>query len=177
MGEEYWNGVKIECIKEVRPGGFSYNEDVDRSRAYFTLVMKDGKENVMNFISKGYDNTTGRTSEKEIRQIFNEYNNVPEMYILENETFAKINGERVGFGYRVKDNLNEYREFTCREIDELRKEFKIKDEGWRHMLYIEMLTIEGNRVVRPSRIPRRYLEQLEYMGYDISKLEYELEEK
>ena len=38
-----------------------------------------------------------------------------------------------------------------------------------------MLTIKGNKVI--GSVPKRYIEQLEYMGYDTSILEYELKEE
>ena len=53
-------------------------------------------------------------------------------------------------------------------------EFKIKDEGWRHLAAITMLIIKGNKVI--GSVPKRYIEQLEYMGYDTNVLEYELKE-
>lgn len=94
------------------------------------------------------------------------------MYVLENQVFADINGESILFGYRVTDKDGKLKILTLKEIDKLRKEFKIKDTGLRHLLYIRALKIEENKVI--GTIPQRYLEQLEYMGYDISKLNYTL---
>ena len=62
-----------------------------------------------------------------------------------------------------------------KEIEELRKEFKIKDEGWRHLVGITMIAIKDNKVI--GSVPKRYIEQLEYMGYDTNVLEYELKEE
>ena len=109
---------------------------------------------------------------KEILEKFNEYNNIPESYLLENEVHVWINGEYVHFGTRCINNLDEYEYLTLKEIDELRKQFKIRDKGWRHLARCTLFKIEDNKVDRD--IPKRYIEQLEYMGYDVSKLEYKL---
>lgn len=101
----------------------------------------------------------------------------PEVYTLENEMDAYINGERFSFGCRCEGSQSDrYVYLTNKEIDELRKEFRIRDEGWRHLCLIIAVEIKGNKV-KGGKISKRYLDQLEYMGFDISKLEYELKEE
>ena len=73
---------------------------------------------------------------------FNEYNNIPEMYLLENEVYVLINGECVHFGTRCINSLQEFEVLTLKEIGKLRKQFKIKDEGWRHASYCQLFKIE-----------------------------------
>jgi hypothetical protein len=98
-----------------------------------------------------------------------------DMYILENEAHCNINGECIPFGCRVTDEDKNYQYLTLKEIDELRNQFKIKDEGWRHLCFITMLKIEGNKIIHPKVVPQKYIEQLSYMGYDVTLLDYKLE--
>ena len=76
------------------------------------------------------------------------------------------------------DKTGEIVYLTNKEVEELKKEAKFscyfKDEGWRYGSYSQIFGIESNKV--SGKIPKRYVEQLEYMGYDVSKLEYELKE-
>nr|DAU00485.1 MAG TPA: hypothetical protein [Caudoviricetes sp.] len=102
-------------------------------------------------------------------------NTISETYLLENEIYIKINNQLIHFGTRCINNLQEYKYLTLKEIDILRIQFKIKDEGWRHLSAITLFSIENNKIDR--KVPRRYIEQLEYMGYDISKLKYELKKE
>lgn len=147
----------------------------EESRSCFTIDTKDGIKHEMNFICTGYNPKCGNDKIKEIRKLYNEYNNVHETYLLENTIFIRINGEQIKFGCRCENNVKEYVYLTNLEIDNLRKEFKIRDDGWRHLCYIEAFKIEGNKVNHP--ISQSYLDNLVYMGYDISKLEYELAEE
>ena len=164
---EYIHGVKISEIKKVNGIGGSPD------RAYFHILYKDSSKEIFTIVTK--DKTSyklAREMKKEILEKFNEYNNIPESYLLENEVHVWINGEYVHFGTRCINNLDEYEYLTLKEIDELRKQFKIRDKGWRHLARCTLFKIEDNKVDRD--IPKRYIEQLEYMGYDVSKLEYKL---
>ena len=101
------------------------------------------------------------------------------MYIIVNDIFIDVDGESVKFGIMAEnDKTGEIVYLTNKEVEELKKEAKFscsfKDEGWRYGSYSQIFGIEGNKV--SGKIPKRYVEQLEYMGYDISKLEYELKE-
>ena len=71
------------------------------------------------------------------------------------------------FGYDwkyldVSEYVKEKQKFSCH----------FKDEGWRYCSYSQIFGIENNKVI--GKIPKRYVEQLEYMGYNINKLEYDL---
>ena len=133
--------------------------------------MKDGNKHTLHYISKDKISYANQARRK-IKQILNELNNVPETYLLENEIDARINGTSIKVGYRVENILDDYENFTLQEIEELRKQFKIRDDGWRHLCYIQVLEIEGNKVKRP--VEQRWIDQLKYMGYDVDLLEYEL---
>lgn len=169
MNKDYWNGVKIEDIESIGECGGSYLKS--GAHEYFTITMKDGSLHTMHYTSKNKERL-GENARIEIVTKFNEFNNIPETYLLENKASADINGEIIDFGYRVEDNLGKYKYLTLKEIDDYRKKFMIRDEGWRHLCFIKMLTIKNNKVISPSIIPQEYLDQLEYMGYDISTLEY-----
>lgn len=93
-------------------------------------------------------------------------------YYLENQIHIIINGKYVDFGIRCEDVNGNLINFTHKEIDELDKEFKIVERGWRHLASIILFSITGNKVDR--KIPQRYIDQLSYMGYNVDKLEYEL---
>ncbi len=42
-------------------------------------------------------------------------------------------------------------------------------------MFIKALQIEGNKVIQPKKLPEEYLEQLQYMGYNVKLLEYDSE--
>ena len=168
--EEYVHGVKIKNIKEI--SGYGGSPD----RAYFNIIYKDGSKEKMTIITK--DNTSYqlvRSIQRDILIAFNEYNNIPETYLLKNEVHIRVKGEWIHFGTKCENNLQENEYLTLKEIDELRKQFKIRDEGWRQLAAITLFSIENNKIDR--KVPKRYIEQLEYMGYDVDKLEYELKEE
>lgn len=101
------------------------------------------------------------------------------MYIIVNDIFINVDGESVKFGIMAEnDKTGEIVYLTNKEVEKLKKEAKFscffKDEGWRYGSYSQIFGIKGNKV--SGKIPKRYVEQLEYMGYDISKLEYEIKE-
>lgn len=134
--------------------------------------MKDGHNETFRF----YEDLGGQEHQKvrdEIINAYNEWNNIPEMYQLMNRVFIKVNGKPIAFGERVQDQAGKSHYFTYKEIEELEKQFKIKDKGWRQLAYIELFEIKNGKCQKP--ISQRYVDQLEHMGYDISKLEYELE--
>lgn len=167
--KNYLYGIKISEIKQIYGGGGS--SDI----SYFHIEYKGGSKERFSIYTN--DNTSfelERKIRRELLEAFNEYNNVEESYLLENEAHVRINGEWIHFGTRCINNLQEYVYLTLKEVDELRRQFKIKDGGWRHLAACTLFKIEKNRVDR--RIPKRYVEQLEYMGYDVSKLEYELKD-
>lgn len=173
--QKYWNLIEISDIKEIDTGCSGiYDPEGKGNREWFAIKMKNGNKNILHYISQD-DKKYAEEARLEIRKLFNEYNNIPEMYLLENEAFAIINGKLVRFGCRVIDNLGQYILFTQKEIDKFEKQFKIKDEGWRHLLAITMLKIEENKIVFPKKVSQRYLEQLEYMGYDVNLLKFEKE--
>lgn len=93
-------------------------------------------------------------------------------FYLENDVHVLINGQYVHFGVRCQDENGEYVYLTNKEIDELNKEFRIVERGWRHAASIVLFSINGNAI--SQKIPKKYIDQLEYMGYNIDKLEYVL---
>lgn len=101
------------------------------------------------------------------------------MYIIVNDIFIDVDGKSVKFGIMAEnDKTGEIICLTNKEVKELEKEAKFncsfKDEGWRYGSYSQIFGIKNNKI--SGKIPKRYVEQLEYMGYDISKLEYKLKE-
>ena len=165
--KEYVNGVKISEVKEI------YGIGGSADRASFHIIYKDGSKETFTIITK--DNTSYKLAKEiktEIKQAYNEYNNIPEIYLLENEIYIYINGQHTHFGTRCIDILDDYVYLTNKEVKELKKQFKIKDEGWRHLSSCTLFRIEGNKINK--KVPQRYIDQLEYMGYDTSILEYEL---
>ena len=94
------------------------------------------------------------------------------MYIIKNDVFASINGKSVKFGVRVCSDKNKISTLTLKEVEKLEREFKIKYSGSQQLSYIQTLEIVDGVVV--GEISERYLDQLKYMGYDTSKLEYVL---
>ena len=166
---EYVHGIEISNVLKI------YDSFGSSSRCSLTIEYKDGSKETLTFITK--DNSSfneRRKMKKELLEAYNKYNNIKETFLLENDAYANINGEIIHFGTRCKTISDDYVLLTLKEIEELRKEFKIKDEGWRDLAYITMIAIKDNKVI--GSVPKRYIEQLEYMGYDTNVLEYELEE-
>lgn len=167
--KEYVHGVNIADVERIS----SYYGSCDR--ASIEVFYKDGGKEKLTFITREENALVEiKKLEKELLAAYNEYNNIQETYILENEAYALINGEMIHFGTRCETINKEYKLLTLKEIEELRKQFKIKDNGFRHLALCIMLQIKGNRII--NKVPKRYIEQLEYMGYDTSLLEYELKE-
>ena len=167
--KEYVHGVEISKVLRI------YDVFGNSDRCSLTIEYKDGCEEILTFVTKDHSSLNEcKKVRRKLLEAYNEYNNIQETFLLENEAYANINGEIIHFGTRCKTISDDYVLLTLKEIDNLRKEFKIKDEGWRHLAAITMLTIKGNKVI--GSVPKRYIEQLEYMGYDTNVLEYELEE-
>jgi hypothetical protein len=169
--KEYWNCIKIADIKDVSGVGGSYSFQGEDNHEYFNVNMKDGNKHTLHYISK--DKTRyGTIARKELKQIINERDNVPEIYYLYTNVYANINGQSIQVGYEVEDNLNEYKNFSLNKIEELRKEFKIGDKGNRSLVYIQVFEIINNKIISP--IEQKWIDQLISLGYDVSKLEYTL---
>jgi len=169
--KEYWNGIKISDIKNINKCGYNCNLESEEKREYFTIEMKDGSKHTLHYIF--YDKSRkGNNARRELKQILNERDNTPEIYYLYTEIYGNINGQSIVVGYEAEDNLDEYKYFTLNEIEELNKQFKIGDKGIRSLVYIQIFTIEENKIKFP--IEQRWLDQLTSLGYDISKLEYKL---
>lgn len=171
--EKYWNGIEISNIKHVSNGcGGSYgcNGNLNIHEKFY-IDMKDGTKHVLHYISHE-GKREGEEARVEVKKIFNEYNKIPEVYLVTNNTFIEVDGEQLEFGVQVENILGQNLYFTIKEFFDLKKQFTVKDDGGRNLSYIQKFSIQGNRVSNP--IPQNYVDQLEYMGYDINKLEYEL---
>lgn len=166
--KEYWNCIKISDIKSI---GGSYGGT--ETHQYFTLKMKDNSEHTLHFISHE-GKSEGEKARLEIKKLFNEYNNVPETFLLYTNVYGSINGESVKVGYEVENILDRYEYFTLDEIETLRKQFKIKDNGTRSLVYIQVFKIENNEIKNP--IEQRWIDQLSSLGYDVSLLKYTIKE-
>lgn len=181
--EKYVHGVKISDVKRIGGASVYHNYKQDRddyswSRYEFDIEYKDEakqKDRFVIFNTSGISDKRAKQIHKELKMAYNEYNSVPDVFVLENTISAKINGESVDVGFRCINNLGEYIYFTNKEIDKLRSDFKIKDEGWRHLAYIQAFQIEDNKI--GGKIEKKWIDQLEYMGYNISNLEYTLKNK
>ena len=181
--EKYVHGVKISDVKRITGASAHYNykeneDDYSWSRYEFDVEYKDEakqKDRFVIFNTSGVSDKRAKQIHKDLKMAYNEYNNVPDIYVLENGISARINGESIDVGCRCINNLGEYIYFTNKELDKLRSEFKIKDEGWRHLAYIQAFEIEHTKV-KGGKIEKKWIDQLEYMGYNISKLEYTLEQ-
>jgi hypothetical protein len=167
--QEYWNCIKISDIESIGGCGGSYGGI--ETHQYFKINMKDKSIHTLHFISHE-GNSEGEKARLEIKKLFNEYNNVPETFLLYTNVYGRINGQSVHVGYEVKNILDQYEYFSLIEIEELRKQFKLKDNGSKSLVYIQIFEIEGNTIENP--IEERWIKQLETLGYDISLLTYTL---
>ncbi len=101
-------------------------------------------------------------------------NNEPGLYYLYTDVFGIINNKPIKVGYQVKYDLNKYKILTLNEVEILKKQFKIGDNGFRTLAFISVFEIEKNKVVRPEFISQRWIDQLASLGYDVSKLKYNI---
>ena len=165
--KEYVHGVKISDVEKIYGGGGSWN------RAYLHVLYKDGsKESFVIVTTDGTSFKLESEMRRELIEAFVEWNNIPEKYTIKNTVFATINGTSEAVGMSVIDIYGFRVSLTLKEVDKFKKEFKIIDNNWREMSYIKAFTIENSEI--KGKILKKWIEQLEYMGYDISKLKYEL---
>lgn len=157
---KYWHGLEIKDIKHVGGVGGSFSSD--EVNAYFTITLKDENKHTFHY----NDRKKVYEQRDEVKTLYNDFNGIPETYLFENEIDCEINGERFNYGYRMIDNLDNYVYKTNLEIAELRKVGKIRDEGWRHLVYICPIKIENNKVIRGT-INETSLAQLKALGYEI----------
>lgn len=151
---KYWNQVEIAEIKSISGVGGSFGEEVD---IYFNVHMKDGK--VVQF---HYDSRIAYKKRRELKELYNEFNNVPESYQLMNRIYIQVGGVSLPFGERVDNNLDESEYKTFLEIEELTKQGKIIDNGCRQLAYISVLDIQGGKIVRGT-LTDAYRKQLDAM--------------
>lgn len=167
--KEYVHGIKISDVKEIYGGGGNCN------RSYLHVKFKNGHKET--FVIVTTDNTSfklEREMRRELMEAYVEYNNIPERYYPRNTVFATINGNSTPVGVSVVDRYGFRVDLTLKEFDKVEKEFKVIDNNYREMSYIHAFSIGDGKI--NSKIDKKWIEQLEYMGYDISKLEYELKE-
>lgn len=157
---EYWRGIKICDIKHITKGGYN---GLNEPYSYFQVVMNNGDKNTLYF-----DGWKAKDHRKELVQLFNKINNIPETYLLENEIDIKVDGVLISFGCRVENNLGTYEYKTLIEIEELRKQGRIRDEGWRHLLYICLLEISNGKIVK-GKVTEQFKKQLDVMGIMINE--------
>jgi hypothetical protein len=101
-------------------------------------------------------------------------NDKVDTYYLYTDVFGIINSTPIKVGYQVKYDSDKYKIFTFNEVEELRKQFKIGDNGFRTLVFISAFEIKGNKIVRPEFISQRWIDQLISLGYDVSKLQYNI---
>ncbi|PPA85006.1 hypothetical protein C4A75_09520 [Brevibacillus laterosporus] len=155
---KYWRGICIGDIKAISGIGGRFGEE---TYTYFNIRMKDKK-----VITLYFEDVNAYKHRRELKSLFNEYHKIPESYLLENNIHIRVNGEIILFGCRVEDNLDDYVYKTLIELDELKSEGKIRDEGWRHMLFICPLEIENGKVIRGT-ITDQWQRQLDHMGIKV----------
>ncbi|MGG1659475.1 hypothetical protein [Brevibacillus sp. NRS-1366] len=156
--KKYWRGISIKDIKAISGIGGNFGEE---AYSYFTVQMKDEKINTLFF-----EDRNAYKHRRELKRLFNEYNNISECYLLENDIFIRVDGEVIPFGCRVEDSLNDYIYKTLIELEELKAQGKVKDEGWRHMAFICPLEIENGKVLR-GKITDQWKRQLDDMGIEV----------
>jgi hypothetical protein len=160
MKKEYWRQTKIADIKSISGiGGRFGRDDLD---IYFAAEMKDGNHHFYHYDSrKAYD------ERNELFDLFIECNHIPETYRLENEMNIQVDGVSVPFGCRVEGIKGDYQYKTFLELDELRKENKILNDGWRHAVYICLFKIEVGIV--HDKLTSAYREQLKALEIEFKE--------
>lgn len=152
---KYWNQVEIAEIEAISGVGGSFGDDMD---VYFTVFMKD--ESTVQF---HYDSRKAFAKRRELKELYNKLNNVPESYKLMNQAHIQVNGVLMLFGERVDNNLDESEIKTFLEIEELNKQGKIIDNGIRQLASICLLSIKNGKIVH-GELTDAYRKQLDAMG-------------
>lgn len=155
-----WKGIPIKDIARISGVG-CWTENGKRFD-YFLINMNDNEREYKMVYEDCYKRNEERT---EVYTMYNEYHNVPETYELENEIHAWINGNFVYVGTRVENNIGNYEYKMLYEIEELRKQGKITDNGRRHMVGITAFEIVNNVPKKPLK--PEHIQQLKNMGYKI----------
>ncbi|MFJ8247379.1 hypothetical protein [Peribacillus asahii] len=156
--KKYWNSLLLKDIEKV--GGVGGRFGTENMNIYFTVLMKDGQKHHFH-----YDSRRAYDERRELKKLFNEVNNVPEYYLLENEMFLEVGSSRFSFGCRVNNNLDESEYLTNTQIERLKRQGKIRDEGWRHLAYICPLRIENKKVVH-GELTEAFKEELDALGVE-----------
>jgi hypothetical protein len=155
-----WRGIPIKDIKYISGAG-CWTENGKRFD-YFLIKMNDNEKEYKIVYEDCFERNDART---EVYTMFNEYHNVPETYRLENEIHAWINGNFTHVGTRVENNVHNYEYKMLYEIEELRKQGKITDNGCRHLAGITAFEIVDNVPKKPLK--PEHIQQLKNMGYKI----------
>ncbi|EOO11293.1 hypothetical protein [Bacillus cereus] len=153
--QKYWNQVEIAEIKSISGVGGRFGDDMD---VYFIVFMKDGSTAQFH-----YNSRIAYEKRRELKKLYNEFNNVPETYKLMNEADIQVGGVSIPFGVRVDNSLDESEYKTLLEIEELTKQGKIIDNGVRQLAYICLLDIQNGKIVRGT-LTDAYRKQLDAMG-------------
>lgn len=166
-----FRGVKLEDIDHIATGGKWWSEGLLTVK-YF-IKLKDGTEEEVEFEGTSEEVDKFRAELKKVKSKIADLNNIPEQYTVKNTVYVKINGNSVPFGKYCLNRTDERVILTNKEVDKFDKQFKMIYPKFTELSYCQCFSIDNGKASKP--LPQRYIDNLEYMGYDLSCLEYELE--
>ncbi len=170
---ETYRGVRLEEIESISRGR-TWHDGHLLGQTYF-INLKDGTEKMIEYLGTREDIDAFNKEIKEVRTKIADLNNVPEQYTVNNTVYIDINGNSVPFGKQCTDRTGERLILTNKEVDMLDKQFKMSYPKFSELTYCQCFGIKNGKASGP--LPQRYVDNLEYMGYDISCLDYELKEE
>ena len=85
--KEYVHGVEISNVSRI------YDSFGSSDRCSLTIEYKDGSEEILTFVTKDHSSFDEcKKVRRKLLEAYNEYNNIQETFLLENEAYANING-------------------------------------------------------------------------------------
>lgn len=154
-----WKSINVAEIEKISGvGGKFGQEEMDAS---FQVKTTTGQVHHFHYNSrKVYE------ARNELMDLYNAEHNIPETYLLENRMNIKVDDVSIPFGFRVENNKGNYEYKTFLEIEKLTTQGKIRDEGWRHCVYIAVLDIKEGKIVRGD-LTEAYEKQLKELSIPI----------
>jgi hypothetical protein len=157
--EMVWKDIKIADVEAIYDRTLKY-EDGERIDL-IKFKMKSGA-----LVELEYADCQERNKDyEEFFTMFVQYHEVPESYLIKNDVFARINGQSIRIGKYVRTIIGTSKYLMNYEVEKLRREGKIEDNGRRQMSYIQAFELVANKPTK--ELKPEYIKQLKIMGYKI----------
>ena len=89
---------------------------------------------------------------------------IEQIYVLQNQVQADVDGKLIPFGYRAIDKDNRMVVLTLWEVKNLEKEGKILNMNERNFIVDVVVKVDNGNISTPSTISESFQEQLRKIG-------------